>query len=285
MNELTPYDVGFTTFYAARGEPRVHYCLFVPERIRPESGLIVIVHGTDRIAQWCRDAFASLGTETGAIVVAPLFPAGLTEAYELESYKLLTPAFRSDLVLLDIVEEVAERYGTSGDRFVLHGFSGGGHFAHRFFYLHPDRLRAVSIGAPGLVTILGDPRPWWVGVGDMEHRFRITPSLEAMRNVATQMVVGSLDTERWEIVLEPDDELWIDGCNDAGSTRIERLETLKRSFVSAGVEVRFDVVPDVAHDHAGIRDAAETFIREQLASTAQSVSGDTPRARSSNSPA
>lgn len=29
------------------------------------------------------------------------------------------------------------------------GTHGGGHFAHRFFCLHPHRLRAVSIGATG----------------------------------------------------------------------------------------------------------------------------------------
>ena len=47
------------------------------------------------------------------------------------------------------------------------GFSGGAQFAHRFLYIHPGRLRAVSLGAPGLVTMLDETRAWWVGTGGM----------------------------------------------------------------------------------------------------------------------
>ena len=37
---------------------------------------------------------------------------------------------------------------TPFQRFALFGYSGGGHFVHRFFMLHPQRLWALSIGAP-----------------------------------------------------------------------------------------------------------------------------------------
>lgn len=260
----TPYDVGHTTFYAAAVDARVSYCLYVPERARPDAGCLVVVHGTDRIAQWYRDAFAPVGDATGAIVVAPLFPAGLTAPYELESYKLLSPELRSDLVLLGILDEVAARYGTDVSRVALHGFSGGGHFAHRFFYLHPDRLHAVSIGAPGLVTLLGDDRPWWVGTGDVRARFGVDLDPSAMREVAVQMVVGARDTDPAEITLEPDDVLWADGCNDAGRTRVERLGALRDTFLAAGIDVQFDTVSDVAHEDHGIHETVGSFVIERL---------------------
>jgi hypothetical protein len=56
----------------------------------------------------------------------------------------------------------------------------------------------------------------------------------------------------------------MDGCNDAGPTRIERLERLRDAFASAGIDVRFDVVPGVTHDDRGIHDAAEAFLIERV---------------------
>src|SRR5690606_39266483 len=89
------------------------------------------------------------------VVLAPLFPAGMTEPGELSSYKLIRHGgIDYDRVLLGMVAEVAARYRLAGERFYLHGFSGGGHFAHRFLYLHPERLAGVSIGAPGIVTLI-----------------------------------------------------------------------------------------------------------------------------------
>jgi predicted peptidase len=126
VEPLTAYDVGRTTFYAARDDARVSYCLYVPERIQPDAGCVAVIHGTDRIAQWYRDAFAGVGEATGAIVVAPLFPAGLTAPYELESYKLLSPAYRSDRVLLGIMDEVGSRYDVDISRFALHGSPAAG---------------------------------------------------------------------------------------------------------------------------------------------------------------
>lgn len=58
-----------------------------------------------------------------------------------------------DHVLLAMVDEIAPLPLAAG-RFLMHGFSGGGHFAHRFFSLHPRRLLGASIGAPGMVTLL-----------------------------------------------------------------------------------------------------------------------------------
>ena len=38
------------------------------------------------------------------------------------------------------------------------------------------------------------------------------------------------------------------GANDAGKTRPERLESLRRSFESAGVKAVLDLVDNVPHD-------------------------------------
>ncbi|KAK9234061.1 hypothetical protein V1525DRAFT_414306 [Lipomyces kononenkoae] len=68
---------------------------------------------------------------------------------------------RYDLLLLAILDEVSLRCpAIDTSKVLLTGFSGGGQFVHRFTYLHPERLLAVNVGAPGSVTYLDDNRPW-----------------------------------------------------------------------------------------------------------------------------
>jgi poly(3-hydroxybutyrate) depolymerase len=87
--------------------------------------------------------------------LAPLFPSGIIDPSDEDNYKFIKyHDIRFDHVLLAMIDEVAIKYRVNKDRFLLHGFSGGGQFVHRFFYLHPKRLMGVSIGAPGRITYL-----------------------------------------------------------------------------------------------------------------------------------
>jgi pimeloyl-ACP methyl ester carboxylesterase len=265
---LSYYDKGATPFFAAACDQRLSYCLYVPpDRASGDPGLrplIVLVHGTERGAARYRDEFAGFAEAHDCIILAPLFPANLSGPGDLDNYKLIEHVgIRFDEVLLSMVDEVAKKHGIQ-DRFALHGFSGGGHFAHRFFYLHPERLSAVSIGAPGVVTLLDERLPWWTGVADMEERFGRAINYEAMRRVPVQMVVGGDDTETWEITIPEGSSWWMPGANDAGATRIERLRSLQRSFAENGISVRFDLVPEVAHNGWAVLSAVQSFFAEQL---------------------
>jgi poly(3-hydroxybutyrate) depolymerase len=267
---LSYYGFGRTTIFACRADQRFSYCLYVPDSYDEEGlqtyPLAVIVHGTNRTAQEYRDAFADWAEATQSIVLAPLFPAGITEPGELSSYKFIRfHDIRFDHLLLAMVDEVAALYRIEAGRFLLHGFSGGGHFAHRFFYLHPERLRGVSIGAPGLVTLLDPERDWWVGVRDIEEQFGKALNLEAMRGVPVQMVIGGEDTDTWEITVEPGGRYWMDGADDAGRTRLDRLAALKASFERAGIAVRHDVVPGVGHNGYAVLEPVKAFFADALA--------------------
>ncbi|MEM7692621.1 MAG: alpha/beta hydrolase, partial [Pseudomonadota bacterium] len=233
--QLTYYDWGATPFFALGSEPRVSYCLFVPDDYEEEGEerlqLMVLMHGTERGAAEYRDRMAEFATEHRCIVLAPLFACNLAGPDDLDNYKLIeAEGLRFDLLLLEMVQEVNKKYRLIDERFLLHGFSGGGHFAHRFFYLHPHRLRGVSIGAPGVVTLLDEDLPWWTGVADLEQQFGITLNLDLMRAVPVQMVVGSADMQTWEITIPEGSDWWMPGANDAGDTRIERLSSLRDSF-------------------------------------------------------
>lgn len=268
-------DLGRTPYRAARFDPRLLYTLFVPrdydEYGDKEYWLVVVVHGTERDAAGYRDRYSKFAEQHDAIVLAPLFAANTQESNDLENYKLIDyHGTRYDLALLSMIDEVGSKYRLRSDRFLLFGFSGGGHFAHRFFYLHPHRLLGVSIGAPGVVTLLDERSDWWVGVRDVLPRFGAKLNLPEMRRVPVQMVIGAEDTELFPGRIDRQDAYWmgenVPGAdfNAAGKNRVERMLNLKRSFERAGINVRHDVVPGAAHDSEALDGPVQSFFGEIL---------------------
>lgn len=263
------YDLGHGTIYASRGDPRFSYCTYVPEHIgrtgtRPMQ-LVVVMHGTGRAFVNYREAFAGFARWNDCIVLCPLFPAGVRGDGNRDGFKHLVEAdIHYDRVLLDMVAEVGEKFGCDFERFALFGYSGGGQFANRFAMLHPDRLWAVSIGAPGSVTQIDPTHGWWVGTADFEARFGKPMNLEALRALPVHMVAGKADIETWEITHREGGKHYMPGANDAGRTRPERLETLRRSFEAAGVKVRFDLLDNVPHNGLACVDCVQDFLADAL---------------------
>lgn len=267
--KLSYYDFGHTTVYASRFDQRFPYCAYVPDDYEEDGEktypLAVIVHGTERGMLAYRDAFADFAEANGVIVLCPLFPANICFPGDLSSYKMLRAGdLHYDAVLLDMIAEMQEKYRIEGDRVMMYGFSGGGHFTHRFLYLHPERLLAASIGAPGVVTLLDFDHDFWVGVRDFEKVFGKAVDLEAMRKVAVQMVIGGDDLETWEITIKPDDAWYMPGADLAGATRNDRMRALKRSFEQHGIAVRHDIVPGIAHDDRELIGQVKDFFAETL---------------------
>ncbi|MEX4006551.1 alpha/beta hydrolase [Neoaquamicrobium sediminum] len=261
---LSFYDFGPTPFFASQYDQRFSYCLYVPQDYSETNGkqydLAVIVHGTGRTAAQYRDRFADFAEKHGCIILAPLFPVGIVEPGELANYKRIEfHGIRYDLVLLSMVDEVCAKYRIRDGGFMMYGYSGGGQFCQRFFMLHPQRLRAVAIGAPGVVTLLNQDYDWWVGVRDLKARFGIEIDLEAMRRVKVQTLIGGADDATWEITIPRESKLWMDGADLQGANRLERIAALADSFEAHGIAVRRDIVPGVAHSPFEMVDPAEDF--------------------------
>ncbi|WP_043837980.1 alpha/beta hydrolase [Muricoccus aerilatus] len=260
------YDTGKTAIYSAKIDPRFQYCLYVPPSIGPNTELVVCVHGTSRTSFLdFRDGFAEFGRWNDCVILCPIFPIGPLGDGARSGYKYMQEGdIRYDRVLLGMVDEVARKYGRNWDRFALFGFSGGGHFTHRFAILHPRKLWAASIGASGSVTLLDTNRDWWVGIRNLQDVFGIEFDREALAQIPVQMLVGDADLETWEITHKPGGTYWMEGANDAGRTRPERLRALQQSFESAGVKVRFDLVPGVAHSRMLVIDRVQDFLADLL---------------------
>src|SRR5688572_11300813 len=225
------YERGATPVFACRADPRFSYCLYVPPSFDADPAahqLVVPVHGSGRSMETYRDRFAAFGQYRRCVILAPMFPVGPLGDGNPHGFKVLQEAdVRYDQVLLAMVDEAAAMLGAAFPKFMLFGYSGGGHFAHRFYYLHPQRLHAVSVGAPGSVTLLDDSRDWWVGTRNVQALFGRAIDLDVLRAVRVQLVVGAADTETWEIDYPIDSVQYRAGINDSGRTRIERLATLK----------------------------------------------------------
>ena len=258
---FSAYDLKRTPATACKADQRFSYCLYVPPELDPaKARVLVAIHGTERDHAALRDLFAPLAEQHGLIVIAPLFPCGINDPRDRENYKYIEYGdIRFDTLVLSMVDEVTERYGISADRFGLFGFSGGGHFVHRFFYMHPQRLDAVSICSPGSVTLLDQQRDWWVGVADMEARFGRWLDLPAMRRTRVHVAVGGADDATWEITHKPGSAAWMPGANDAGVTRVERAASLERSLREGGINVHFDILPGVRHERDRLVASATKF--------------------------
>jgi poly(3-hydroxybutyrate) depolymerase len=278
---IPAYRLGATTTIALQCDKRFSYCLYVPRGYAAEGGrslpVLALVHGSDRRPQQLRDEFAAFCEEHGCIALAPLFPAAIEAPDEFDGYKYLggsphahpSPPLRYDRVLLAMLDEVQAVYGVDTGRFLLFGFSGGAHFAHRFLLLHPDRLLAVSVAAPGAVTLLDGRRDWPAGIRGMDRLFGAQPDPSRVARVPVQLVVGGMDTDTSAIAVSRDHPAWIEGVNDQGVSRVQRLGALRDSLAAAGVRAQHEVVPGGGHNLTDVVPPAKRFLSRVLAEGGQ----------------
>jgi len=256
-------DDGRSLVVAARLDQRCSYCIYSPPRTSEDArlnNLLVYVHGEGRRFQLILNSLRSLANAKGYMIVCPLFPANILRDGNVEGYKYLREGdLHYDEVLLDIVAEVRAAFEFAEPRFLLGGFSGGAQFAHRFFYLYPEELKAVSIAAPGSVTLLDESVQWWPGVGSMERTFGRSIDVEAMKQVDLHLLIGDLDRKSGAVSGGPSGFYWSDDWHVAGMNRVERLRSLYDSYQRHGLRAEIDIVRGVGHSFMGLMPSINTF--------------------------
>jgi hypothetical protein len=171
--------------------------------------------------------------------------------------------------------EVSQRWpGIETEKVFLVGYSGGGQFAQRFFYLYPERLHAVSIGAPGRVTRLDTSINWPRGTKNVDEKFNRKLVFENLKDVKNiQLVVGAEDNaahggdefSKWLEKVKKKRGRQSSGSEDdqlspMKSGRLQMATDMLEEWKGIGVEARFDVVPGVAHSSQGVRDVVLNFL-------------------------
>ena len=222
-----------------RSDPRFSYYVYIPESIYekepPLYKIVCIVHGTARSTEDYRQAYREFAEKNQFIIIMPLFPGGLFDNNDFNSYKLLAyKGVRYDLILLSMIDELSRKYRIYKDKFFMSGFSGGGQFAQRFFYLHPKRLMGLCIGAPGRITYINDKVDYYWGTRDFNKIFDKEIEIEAMKNVPVQLLIGEKDVSFF-------------GESPYGSNRMERMMNLKKNLEEHDIEVQLDIMEGIAH--------------------------------------
>lgn len=189
-----------------------------------------------------------------------MFPAGIIDPTDLHNYKnIIYEDIRFDRILLSMVDQAGRTWNLKTEKFLLHGFSGGGQFAHRFLYLHPDHLIGVSIGAPGRLTPPDSSKAWPHGLSNVCEVFDLAsePDWTRIKDVPVQLVVGLDDTKTsmLEVMKNPNS-----AEVEAGPTRLGRVRWLSAAFVKLGLSVTLTEVPGVSHDAMKCIPAVESWL-------------------------
>ncbi|MGB1257839.1 MAG: hypothetical protein ACPG51_18345, partial [Thiolinea sp.] len=98
----------------------VPYLLFVPENCSMSLLPLVLIHGISRNVQQHLDAFSGLASQTGRMLIAPLFDEGRCKRYQ----QARTRQCRADQMLLAVLQDVRRVSGYLFKQIILYGFSG-----------------------------------------------------------------------------------------------------------------------------------------------------------------
>ncbi|KAJ6485733.1 poly hydrolase [Mycena sanguinolenta] len=275
---------GMTPFFACTRDPRFSFAMYIPSS--PSASpparrsndtalpLLVLIHGVRRDTHVLLSGMQSFADTHRVALMAPLFPAGAGDprALDVHNYKAVAyrppggdEVIRFDEILLAMVAQAARTWRLGdGERFWIHGFSGGGQFVHRFVLLHPARVRGASVGAPAAVVHL--PRPgenakekekeekWPKGLRDVQAVFGRGVDWDEVRKVKLLVVVGDRDTDPSGI---GKDEV-------AGRNRLERAKYLHAALVARGAAAELIVVEGMAHSEAKCLPVTEQWLRRVM---------------------
>lgn len=248
-----------------RDDPRFGIAWHLPNSGKPGRPLLIVVHGSDRNWVESRDAFIPLADTCDLAILAPLFPAGLTQAGGDHGYKFLhEPGIDYQQVLYGMMENFAHNCDFDSQAVYLFGFSGGAQFALRYALLNPERLRGVILAAPGSVTLLDENLPWWAGIADLETRFGRALQIDALRRLPIHLLVGENDLADGRVVHQAGTLYHSPHAHVAGGSRQACLGSLEKSLRDAGIPVNLETVPGAGHDFPPLAAVASKILQRML---------------------
>jgi len=228
------------------------YDVYLPSSFTPSTPARLMVSAEPGGANLPRfmslELCADIAEATASIIVA--LRSDRTSGFNVLG--LGTPT-RFDLRLLEAVETVGTQFNADTSKFDMYGYSAGGQFAHRFLYLHPDRLAAVAIGAPGMVTVPNMEYPWPWGLAGLSEVSGLSVDFELLRKPRILLFVGDQDVvyEGAATLAAVAAHAGIDPADaqryDFGATRVERARTLHNSWIAAGIPHAYVEVEGMGH--------------------------------------
>jgi len=285
-NPVVPFSFSFTTsgndILRIDANPGAGfswpYFLYVPLNIKSPTFLLVESNNTGTVnddpavhEESARNLLLARSHQAdplGSPLLVPTFPrpASHPEVYThaLDRNTLLTglPGLeRIDLQLLAMVDDARQRLAGRGisvdPRIWIIGISASGQFDSRFVILHPDRVKAASVGAPGYGPIVpvsawnGETLPYPEGISDLADLVGVPFDAAAFRSVPLQVWVGDKDTNivPW-FRPETDPEVALVARAFGAADEPEeytRWPAYEAAYLSVTSNAQFVVFPDLGH--------------------------------------
>lgn len=183
-------------FHACKAWPDARYYLALPKTLNENTPVLVSVHGISRNALEHAESFASYCNNLGWAVVAPLFTASLFPKYQQLGFARKHEHPRPDFAMNAILDEVAGLTGVRTGKVYMFGYSGGGQFVHRYGLIHPHRVIAAALGAPGWYTFPDRSAPFPRGLRFNARNARFNLEGDRALGIPTAVFVGAQDVDR-----------------------------------------------------------------------------------------
>ena len=300
-NSLSHYEFSFTTSGAniqkVEANPQKGfswpYYLYIPDKNAVKFPVVLVVEpnntGASSNDQAIHDAAAlSLlnlrimwADDLGSPYLVPTFPRPVSDTplytHALDRNTVLTKIAgleRIDLQLIAMIEDARTLLAANGvtvdKKVFLPGASASGSFVSRFVMMHPDVVKAASIGAPGFGPIVpvgqwnGVDLPYPEGVSDLEGLVGKKFDAENFRSVPLQVWVGDEDTNV-DMSTYSDSDPEISRINSAfgGRYLYQRWPRYEAAYYSGGSSCQFVVFPGMAHTWASWQYMQEFFERNR----------------------
>ncbi len=259
--------------------------VYRPRTARDQSvdAIFIIAHGTpgenEKAADTAKkfiERWTDFAEEHNLILIAPAFDRPRYRA----AYGGYRGLFGRDIGADEFVERLvsAERdnFTITEDKLLLYGHSAGGQFACRFLMMHPDRVQAVILSAPGRYAFPDPAAPWPYGIGRFD---RMLVWEKDSSKISKREVVEALPAEQITqaamtpiAVLVGADDLEAQPSRPAhdGATRVELAQQwvrdMKKVAVSQGKQPRItlELIPNVGHNSGRLTPHCQKALRELM---------------------
>lgn len=228
-------------------DDRHKYFLYAPPDLRPDSPLLISIHGISRNAREHVEAFTKFADRYAAALLAPVFTD-----YRYGDYQRLGRrgrGSRADLALQRLASHVIFEWGLASSKFYLYGHSGGAQFAHRYAMAHPQDVAGLGLSAAGWYTLPDPDLSYPYGIRATSDSYGLTLDPAEFLRVPGCVFVGEDDINR-DGAFNSADKL----DSMQGRNRIERaanwVESMNRAAAEFGYGKRYalHILPDADHD-------------------------------------
>ncbi len=266
------------------------YYLMTPTNLKQPAFLLVEPNNTgspsadfavhDAAARNQINYKSQFAEDLGCPYLVPVFPrpdSPYTQALDRGTLLTKLPGLeRIDLQLIKMIDDARERLAAQGitvdSKIFLWGFSASGQFASRFVMLHPDRIKAASIGSPGYGPIVpvaqwnGKAVPYHTGISDLEQLTGVKFDAEAFRKIPLQIYTGDLDSNivNWYLPeVDADVALIEEMFGGTGPEMFSRFAKYEAAYLSVGSSCQFVIFQGRVHTWADWSYTKEFFERNR----------------------